>query len=67
MATRLYSINPGDNEYQVTEAAGIATVTKAIELTVDMAVVTSAVGKETVLLALQDLENYILRGNWTPA
>jgi hypothetical protein len=69
MATRRYSLNPGDNEYQVTEAVGAATATKAIELTVDLAVVTDAndKGKEAVLIALQDIENYILRGNWPPA
>ncbi len=37
MATRLYSINPENSEFQVTEAAGIAVVTKNIELTVNIA------------------------------
>ena len=35
MATRRYSLNPGDNDHQVTEAAGAAVATKFIELTVD--------------------------------
>lgn len=35
MATRRYSINPEDNDHQITEAAGIAVVTKNIEVTVD--------------------------------
>lgn len=69
MATRRYSINPGDAYYQTTEAAGAATVTKAIELTVDLAVLTdvSGMGKFAVLEALYDLENYIIKGNWPPA
>lgn len=37
MATIRYSINPGENDHQVTEAAGAAVVTKNIELTVDYA------------------------------
>jgi phage baseplate assembly protein gpV len=35
MATRRYSVNPQDMDHQVTEAAGAAVATKAIELTVD--------------------------------
>lgn len=35
MATRRFSLNPEDNDHQVTEAAGAAVVTKNIELTVD--------------------------------
>jgi len=34
MATRVYRANPGEQEYQVTDAAGAAT-TKLVELTVD--------------------------------
>ena len=68
MATRRYSINKGDNEYQITEAVGAAVATKEIELTVDLATVTDVLGgKEAVLLALEDFTNYITRGNWPPA
>jgi hypothetical protein len=68
MATRRYSLNKGDNEYQVTEAAGAAVVTKEMEFTVDLATVTDvAGGKEAVLLALDNFINYIQRGNWPPA
>ena len=35
MATRRYSVNPQDNDHQITDAVGAAVVTKAIELTVD--------------------------------
>ena len=68
MSTRRYSISIGDNEYNVTEAVGAATATKEIELTVDLAVVTGTVGgKEAVILAIEKLSNYLLRGNFPPA
>ena len=68
MATRRYSINKQDNEYQITEAVGAAVVTKEMEFTVDLATVTDASGgKQAVIAALQDITNYILRGNWPPA
>lgn len=68
MATRRYSISIGDNEYSITEAVGAATATKEIELTVDLAVVTDVVGgKQAVVLALEKLLDYLLRGNWPPA
>jgi hypothetical protein len=68
MATRRYSINNGDNEYQVTEAIGAPTVTKAIELTIDSAVITDTNGgKAAIQIALSKLRNYILRGSWPPA
>jgi hypothetical protein len=35
MATRRYMANPEEASYQVTEAAGAATASKRIELTVD--------------------------------
>lgn len=77
MATRRYSINPGLNEYQVTEAVGAATVTNFIELTVDLANTditdsntttgTRSLTREEVLEGIDKIKNYILRGNWPPA
>ena len=77
MATRLYSIDPGNNEFQVVEAVGSPIATKNIELTVNLASTlitdTNAPGnvrsitREEVLEALEKFENYILRGNWPPA
>lgn len=64
MATRLYSINRNENEFKVVEAVGSATVTKSIELTVDLAV---GIQKDEVIRALRELENHILKGNWNPA
>lgn len=69
MATRRYSISPGDTTFGVTEAVGAATATKSIELTVDLAVVTDTgdKGKLAVLVAIQKLQDWILAGNWPPA
>jgi hypothetical protein len=75
MATRRYSINPQDNDHQVTEAAGAAVVTKNIELTVDfdslIAATPSMTGtqaKMQVLMALKKLHAHIeTRGVWPPA
>ena len=64
MATRRYSLNRGDNEYQVTEAVGAAVATKNIELTFDLAV---PISREDVLDALDMFRNYIIRGNFPPA
>lgn len=66
MATRRYSLNPQDAEFQVTEAAGAATATKLIELTVDwdgLAALTPAMSGQQarlqVLAALEKMHAYI--------
>lgn len=73
MATRRYSVNPGASLETLVEAAGAATVTASIELTVDCAatVVTDSgatrkISKLEVLLALEEMKEYIVRGNWPP-
>ena len=68
MATRLYSISndaraEGDGSVVVTEAIGSATVTTAIELTVDLAVITD---KTRLIVALQKIQDYLLQGSWPP-
>lgn len=68
MATRLYSVSndfrfEGDSALTVTEAVGSATVTTPIELTVDLAVITS---KQQVITALEKLLGYLLEGSWPP-
>lgn len=74
MATRLYSIEVGAKEEEVTEAVGSATATSEIEVTVDLATTvvneagsTRAVTKSEVLRALDKIKNHILKGNWPPA
>lgn len=67
MATRRYGISRGENIDQVTEAVGAAVAADDIELTVDLATMSSAEGKMRVLNALDLLAAYIIKGNWPPA
>ena len=77
MATRRYKINPGENNANATiaEEVGAATNSKGIELTIDLSTaykynglgVAVAMSKEDVLLALEELENYIVNRQWPPA
>lgn len=64
MATRIYGISKGETEFQITEGVGAATAADNIELTVDLAV---NITKEDVLLALEKLENHIVKYGWPPA
>ncbi len=64
MATRRYSLNRSEGHEKITEATGAATVTKKIELTVDLA---SSVKKIDVLLALDAFKRHIKKGIWPPA
>lgn len=67
MATRRFSINVGDSLEAVVDAAGAATVTKSIELTIDQAAlindkgVTRAIKRGEVQTALRVLEQSILK------
>lgn len=68
MATRLYSISndfrqEGDANVVVTEAVGSATVTTAIEITVDLAVIAD---RQRLLSALDRFADYIIEGTWPP-
>lgn len=77
MATRLYSVNPGDNEFQVVQAVGSANTTKNIELTVNTSATlitdsntatgTRAITREEVVEALLKIKDYILTQNWPPS
>jgi hypothetical protein len=80
MATRRYSIQPGDRLQDVTEAVGVATVTKMFEFTVDLSALAAVAGlsagqgKEQVLIALRQIEDWIVQGGnvsgsgiWPPA
>lgn len=74
MATRRYMINVGEQaegSASITEAVGAAVATKNIELTVDLANVksggTQPASKNDVLLALDQLRDYITTNIWPPA
>jgi hypothetical protein len=64
MATRRYMTNLGETDIGVTEAIGAATVTKNVELTVDLA---ATLTKEDTLAALDRFKRHIIQGNWPPA
>jgi hypothetical protein len=62
MASRFYALDIGDNEYEVSE--GATTQSKTVEVAVDLA---DNATREQVLIALKNIENYILRDIWPPA
>lgn len=64
MATRLYGISIGEAGYNVAEGVGSATSADNIELTVDLAVVTT---REQALRGLKKIEEWIVTHNWPPA
>jgi hypothetical protein len=64
---------PGASLETMTEAAGPATTTKAIELNVDCSAsivndngTTRKITKEEVIFALNEFHQYIMRSNWPP-
>ena len=68
MATRRYSINPGDSVDTITIATGSAVATKTIELTVELATTavndagsTRALKKGEIYEALEKLQEAIIR------
>jgi hypothetical protein len=75
MATVRFSIFPDATEAQIVQAVGAATVTSNIELTVDlgntMDGTSRVIQKEEVLLALERLADFIMKGGvnltgWPP-
>ena len=75
MATVRFSVLVDGTEAQITQAAGSATVTTNVELTVDLGNTmegsSRVIYKEEVLLALRRLEDYIIAGGknytgWPP-
>jgi hypothetical protein len=64
MATRRWSIARGKQHKDVTEAAGIAIVTAALELTYDLA---GAWTRNEVLAGLEQIKQYIINDDFPPA
>ena len=62
MASRYYALDIGENEYEVAE--GATTQSKTVEVAVDLA---DGATRDQVLVALKNIENYILRDVWPPA
>lgn len=70
MATVRWSTTPGDREQDIVQAVGAATVTKNIELTVDLGNTMDGssriLSREEVLHSLYRLCDYIVDHTWTP-
>jgi hypothetical protein len=62
MASRYYALEIGDNEYEVAE--GASTQSKTVEIAIDLA---DNATREQVLVAIDNIKNYILRDIWPPA
>jgi hypothetical protein len=60
MTAQYYGINQGDNEYAA--ASGTSSTSKDVEVVI--ADITKVTSKEDLLLALEKLENFILRSNY---
>lgn len=64
MATRRYGLSRGETEFQVLEGVGAAVASDDIEVTIDLS---KNLDKNDVLIKLEEISNYILKGNWPPA
>lgn len=62
MADRIYGLDRGDTEFDVSE--GSSSPTKDVEVVVDLAV---NLEKSEVLQLLDMIKNHVLKGNWPPA
>lgn len=61
--TIYYGINEGDNEYEAAVSTS-ATTSKEVEIVVNDTAVTD---RTTLLVAIDNLKNFILRQNYPPA
>lgn len=55
-----YGVNNGDNEYAATSSTS-GTTSKDVEIVVNT---TNVTDRESLLIAIEKLENFILRSNW---
>lgn len=62
MADRIYGLDRGDTEFDVSE--GSSSPTKDVEVVVDLAV---SLEKSEVLQLIEMIKNHIIKGNWPPA
>lgn len=62
MASHYYALDIGENEYQVVD--GSATQSKTVEIAVDLA---DSATRDQVLVAIDNIKNFILRDIYPPA
>jgi len=62
MADRIYGLDRGDTEFDVSE--GSSSPAKDVEVVVDLAV---SLEKSEVIRKLEEIKNHIVKGDWPPA
>jgi hypothetical protein len=62
MASHFYALDVGENEYQVVD--GASTQSKTVEIVVELA---DNATRDQVLVAIDNIKNYILRDIYPPA
>lgn len=62
MASRYYALDIGDNMTEVVE--GSSTGSKTVEVVIDLADLAT---RDQVIVALENIKNYILQDAWPPA
>lgn len=73
MATRLFGLSPGQGTRSTNEIVGSPTVANAVEVTVDLAALVNdstgvrGIKREEVVIALDNIRDYILQRPWPPA
>jgi hypothetical protein len=74
MATRVFSINPGEQNTSVNEAVGPTATSGIVSVVIDLATNITDQGSsrapslEEVIKGLEDIKEYIMRNNtWPPA
>lgn len=73
MATRIFSLNPGEQATSVNEAVGPTATSGIIAVVVDLATNVTDQGStrgpdlKEVINALEDIKEHMLRGSWPPA
>ncbi len=75
MAVRLYALGANGNLENVIEGVGVANSAGVINLAIDLTTsgaynvdnTTRAITKAEVILGLEVIMQYIIRGNWVPA
>ncbi len=74
MATRIYALNPSGRVEDIQENVGPTATSAIVALVVNIATNTVTEGTSTrvvkkseVLLAIENLKQWIVKGNWPPA
>jgi hypothetical protein len=64
MTTRLYSLNRGQTDFEVTEGVGNPVAVASMDFTFDLA---AGLTRSEILMALAAIKRHIISHNWPPA